>query len=239
MRSSWFLLSALAALTAAAEPSTTTISYFAIDNDSGGADLGVYSSTAGRVVGIDKYATTYEIACLPGASKCALQHPATLIQGDATYSVSLEAILVTSGNTAHATAVESCSFTRVSESAVCSWSLAYTGIVGTTTISDSASSTQSIPSSLITYKPLTITNGVYALTADATASTSPVKITPTASASTASTSTDSTSTASTSTASTSTASTSTASTGGVAAAAKPLITAAPLCAAVVAFAAML
>ncbi|CAI7613632.1 unnamed protein product [Penicillium viridicatum] len=201
MRSSWFLLSALAALTAAAEPSTTTISYFAIDNDSGGADLGAYSSTAGRVVGIDKYATTYEIACLPGASKCALQHPATLIQGDATYSVSIEAILVTSGNTAHATAVESCSFTRVSESAVCSWSLAYTGI--------------SIPSSLITYKPLTITNGVYALTADATASTSPVKITPTAS-------------------------TSSVSTGGVAAAAKPLITAAPLgAAAAVAFAAML
>ncbi|KAJ5968795.1 hypothetical protein N7501_005043 [Penicillium viridicatum] len=219
MRSSWFPLSALVALAAAADPSTTTISYFAIDNDSGGADLGAYSSTAGRVVGIDKYATTYEIACLPGASKCALQHPATLIQGDATYSVSIEAVLVTSGTTAHATAVESCSFTRVSESAVCSWSLAYTGIVGTTTVSDSASSTQSIPSSLITYKPLTITNGVYALTADATASTSPVKITPTAS--------------------TSTASTSSASTGGVAAAAKPLITAAPLGAAVVAFAAML
>ncbi|CAI7611756.1 unnamed protein product [Penicillium discolor] len=200
MRSSWFLLSALAALAAATDPSTTTISYFAIDNDSGGADLGVYSSTAGRVVGIDKYATTYEIACLPGASKCALKNPATLIQGDATYSVSLEAIMVTSGTMAHATAIESCSFTRVSESAVCSWSLAYTGI--------------SIPSSLITYKPLTITNGVYALTADATASTSPVKITTTPS--------------------------STASTGGVAAAAKPLITAAPLgAAAAVAFAAML
>ncbi|KAF7525805.1 hypothetical protein PCG10_004555 [Penicillium crustosum] len=217
MRSSWSLLSALAALAAAADPSTTTISYFAIDNDSGGADLGAYSSTAGRVVGIDKYATTYEIACLPSASKCALKNPATLIQGDATYSVSLEAILVTSGTTAHATAVESCSFTRVSESAVCSWSLAYTGIVGSTTVSDSASSTQSIPSSLITYKPLTITNGVYALTADATASTSPVKITTTP-ASTAST----------------------ASTGGAAAAAKPLITAAPLgAAAAVAFAAML
>ncbi|KAJ5931718.1 hypothetical protein N7516_006207 [Penicillium verrucosum] len=214
MRSSWFLFSALAALAAAAEPGTTTISYFAIDNDSAGADLGAYTSTAGRVVGIDKYATTYEIACLPGASKCALEHPATLIQGDATYSVSLEAIMVTSGITAHATAIESCSFTRVSESAVCSWSLAYTGIHGTTTVSDSASSTQSIPSSLITYRPLTITDGVYALTADATASTSLVRITPTAST--------------------------TASAGGVAAAAKPLITAAPLGAAVaVAFAAML
>lgn len=215
MRSSWFLLSALVALAAAAEPSTTTISYFAIDNDSGGADLGAYSSTAGRVIGIDKYATTYEIACLSGASKCALKNPATLIQGDATYSVSLEAIMVTNGTTAHATAVESCSFTRVSESAVCSWSLAYTGIVGTATTSASASSTQSIPSSLITYKPLTITNGVSYLTADATTSTSPVKSTTTPS--------------------------STASTGGVAAAAKPLITAAPLgaAAAAVAFAAML
>ncbi|KAJ5501275.1 hypothetical protein PEX2_094730 [Penicillium expansum] len=209
MRSSWFLLSALAALGAADEPSKTTISYFGVDNDSG-ANLGAYSSTAARVVGINKYATTYEIACISGAAKCALHHPATLIQGDATYSVSLEATVVTSGATAHATAVESCTFTHKSESAVCSWSLAYTGMQGDVTISDSASSTQSIPASLVTYKPLTITDGVYALTADATGSTSAVKITPTAS------------------------------TGGVAAAAKPLITAAPLgAAAALAFAAMI
>ncbi|EKV09376.1 TonB box, conserved site [Penicillium digitatum] len=209
MRSSWFLLSTLAALAVADEPSKTTISYFAIDNGSG-ANIGAYSSTAARLVGIDKYATTYEIACLSGAAKCALHHPATLIQGDTTYSVSFEATLVTSGVTAHATAAESCSFTHVSESAVCSWSIAYTGMEDDVTVSDSTSSTQSIPASLVSYKPLAITDGVYALKADATASTTPVKITPTSS------------------------------TGGVAAAAKPLITAAPLgVAAAVAFVAML
>ncbi|KGO76885.1 hypothetical protein PITC_005120 [Penicillium italicum] len=209
MRSSWFLLSALAALAVADEPSKTTISYFAVDNESG-ANFGAYSSTAARVVGIDKYATTYEIACLSGAAKCALNHPATLIQGDATYSVSLEATVVDSASTAQATVVESCTFTNVSESAVCSWSLAYTGIQDGVTISESASSTQSIAASLISYKPLVVTGGIHAFEADATASTSPVKITPTAS------------------------------TGGVAAAAKPLMTAAPLgAAAAVAFAAML
>ncbi|CAG8890938.1 unnamed protein product [Penicillium egyptiacum] len=209
MHSSWFLLSALVALAAADEPGTTTISYFG-DNDSG-VNIGAYSSTAARVVGIDKYATTYEIACMEGAAKCALNHPATMIQGDTTFSISLEVTVVTGGGTGKATAVESCSFTRVSESAVCTWSLAYTGIKDDLTVSESSSSTQTIPSHSVTYHPLTITDGVYAFKANATASTSPVKITPTAS------------------------------TGGAAAAAKPLITAAPLgaAAAVAAFAAML
>ncbi|KAJ5790687.1 uncharacterized protein N7518_007698 [Penicillium psychrosexuale] len=210
MRSSWFLVSLLAALTAADEPSTTTISYFGIDNPYG-ANIGAYSSTAARVVGIDKYATTYEIACMAGASKCALNRPATLIQGDATYSVSLEVTVVTKGATAQATAVESCSFTRLSESARCTWKYEYTAFEGDHTISDSTSSTQSIPSYSVVYHPLTVTDGIYAFKANATGSLTPVKITPTAS------------------------------TAGAAAAAKPLITAAPLgaVAAAAAFAAML
>ncbi|CAG7935072.1 unnamed protein product [Penicillium nalgiovense] len=209
MRSSWFLVSTLAALAAANEPGTTTISFFG-DNDSG-VNIGAYSSTAARVVGIDKYATTYEIGCMEGADKCALNHPATMIQGDTTFSISMQVTVVTSGATGHATAVESCSFTRLSESAMCTWSLDYTAIVDGRSVSESTSSTQSIPSYSVTYHPLTITDGAYAFKANATASTSPVKITPTAS------------------------------TGGAVAAAKPLITAAPIgaAAALAAFAAML
>lgn len=210
MRASWFLISTLAALATADEPGTTTISYFGVDNNNG-VNIGAYSSTAARVVGVDKHATTYEIACLKGASKCALNHPATMIQGDTTFSISMEITVVTSGGTAHATAIESCSFTRVSESAVCTFGFDYSVSLDGQTVSTSTSSTQSIPSYSVTYHALTITDGVYALKADATGSASPVKVTPTAS------------------------------TGGAAAAAKPLITAAPLgaAAALAAFAAML
>ncbi|CAP99304.1 hypothetical protein E8E15_010215 [Penicillium rubens] len=212
MRLSGFLVSTLAALAAANEPDTTTISFFG-DDDSG-VNIGAYSSTAGRVVGIDKYATTYEIGCMEGADKCALNHPATMVQGDTTFSISMQVTVTTGGATGHLTAVESCSFTRLSESAVCTWSLDYTAMQDDLTVSESTSGTQSVPSNLVTYHPLTVTDGIYAFKANATASTSPVKITPTAS---------------------------TASTGGAVAAMKPLITAAPVgaAAALAAFAAML
>ncbi|KAJ6179516.1 hypothetical protein N7519_009977 [Penicillium mononematosum] len=209
MRLSCFLVSTLAALAAANEPSTTTISFFG-DDDSG-VNIGAYSSTIGRVVGTDKYATTYEIGCMEGADKCALNHPATMVQGDTTFSISMQVTVVTGGATGHLTAVESCSFTRLSESAVCTWSLDYTAMKDDLTVSESTSSTQSVPSDLVTYHPLTVTDGTYAFKANATASTSPGKITPTAS------------------------------TGGAVAAVKPLITAAPMgaAAAIAAFAAML
>ncbi|KAJ5963746.1 uncharacterized protein N7479_003622 [Penicillium vulpinum] len=224
MRSTYFLVSALAALAAAAEPGTTTISFFGVDQNSNGIDINAYTSTAARVVAIGKYATTYEVACMKGASECALKHPATIVQGPTTYSASIEATVISSGATAIATGVEGCSFTRVSESAVCTWSLAFTAVYEDITTSSSATSTQSIPEYSISYHILTVTDGAYALTADATGSASPVKVTRTASA--ASTA----STAST---------TSTASTGAAAGGAKPLITAAPLgVAAVAAFAAM-
>ncbi|KAJ5504362.1 hypothetical protein N7463_007236 [Penicillium fimorum] len=63
MRMIWFLASTITALAAAAEPSTTTISYLAYSNYTD-ADIGGFTNTAGRVIGIDKYATspstTYE-----------------------------------------------------------------------------------------------------------------------------------------------------------------------------------
>ncbi|KAJ5194113.1 hypothetical protein N7491_001448 [Penicillium cf. griseofulvum] len=210
MRSSWFLVSALAALVAADEPGTTTIKYFGVINLVNGVDLGGYSSTAARVVTIGKYATTYEVACLEGASQCALNHPATIVQGPTTYSASIEATVVTAGATAIGTNIEHCSFTRVSESVVCTWSFEYTASYGDVTTSISDSSSESIAASSISYQHLTITDGAYALTGAATASASGVKVTPTASS------------------------------GAAAGAAKPLITAAPLgAAAFAAFAAML
>lgn len=181
MRATWFLTSALAALASAADSGITTVSYFAIDNDSG-INIGAYSSTAARVVGIDKHATTYEVACMKGADKCALQVPATIIQGENTYSVSMQVTVKTQGAEAHATAVEACSFTHSSESASCSWYFGYTASAKGVTISTQTSDTTSIASDAVTYRALEVTDGVYALTAEATASDSPVKVTPTASA---------------------------------------------------------
>ncbi|OQE41864.1 hypothetical protein PENCOP_c004G01694 [Penicillium coprophilum] len=210
MRSSLFLVSALAALAAAEEAGTTVIKYFGVSNPVNGIALNGYTSTAARVIAVGKHATTYEIACLKDASQCALHHPATIVQGSTTYSASIEATVATGGATAVLTGVEQCSFTHVSESAVCSWSVAYTASKDDYTLSDSSSSIESIPASSISYHPLTITDGVYALTGDATASASAVKVTPTASS------------------------------GAAAGAAKPLITAAPLgAAALAAFAAMI
>ncbi|KAJ5373200.1 hypothetical protein N7517_005206 [Penicillium concentricum] len=210
MRSSWLLVSALTALAAADEAGTTVINYFGVESAINGVALGGYTSTAARVVAVGKHATTYEIACLKDASECALHHPATIVQGPTTYSASIEATVSTGGAQAVATGIEQCSFTHASESAVCTWSVAYTASQGDLTISDSTSSTQSIPASSVSYHPLTVTDGVYALTGSATASASGVKVTPTAS------------------------------TGAAAGAAKPLITAAPLgAAALAAFAAMI
>jgi hypothetical protein len=211
MRASWILASTLTALAAAADPATTTISYFGIGQE-GGANIAAYTSTAARVVGIDKYATTYEITCQKGAKECALVAPATIIQGENTFSVSLAAVISTGGATAHATAIESCTFKHFSESASCSWTLDYKASADGITESTLTSGTTSIPSQAVTYMPLGVTDGLYAFTADATASASAVTITPTI--------------------------TPTSSEAG-AGVARPLITAAPFGAAVAALAAML
>ncbi|KAJ5542281.1 hypothetical protein N7535_004702 [Penicillium sp. DV-2018c] len=208
MRTSLILASTLTALAAAADPGTTTISYFGIGQE-GGANIAAYTSTAARVVGIDKYATTYEITCEKDAKKCAFPAPATLIQGENTYSISVAAVISTGGATAHATAIESCTFKHYSESVSCAWTLDYKASMDGITQSTKTSGTTSIPAAEVTYLPLAVTDGVYALTADATASETAVKVTPTASH------------------------------GGAGALARPLVTAAPLGAAVAALVGML
>ncbi|KAJ5143863.1 uncharacterized protein N7515_002650 [Penicillium bovifimosum] len=211
MRASLIFASTLTALAAAADPATTTISYFGIGQE-GGANIAAYTSTAARVVGIDKYATTYEITCQTDAEKCALPAPATIIQGENTFSVSLAVAVTSGGAVARVTAMESCSFKHFSESASCSWTMAYTGSYDGTTETTHSSGTTSFRESEVTYLPLAVTDGVYAFTADATASTAPVTITPTMTP---------------------------ASSEGGAGVARPLITAAPIGAAVAALAAML
>jgi hypothetical protein len=183
MRMNLFLASALAALATAAEPSTTTVSYFGIEADLPYVNIGSYTSTAARVAGIDKYATTYEIACMKGADKCAIHHPLTLVQGPTTFSFSGQVTITTAGGTGVATNVMACSFTHSSESVSCSWSAAVTASVEgyTTSISASESSTSIEPSS-VSYSALTVTDGIYAFTADATASASAVQITATGAA---------------------------------------------------------
>ncbi|KXG54072.1 uncharacterized protein PGRI_072160 [Penicillium griseofulvum] len=224
MRLSWFLVSALAALVAADEPGTTTLEYFGLIYPASGLDLRTYSSTAARVVTIGKDATTYEVACLEGASQCSLGHPATIVQGLTTYSASMVMTLSTDGATAVGTNIEHCSFTRSSESAVCTWTWEFAGSAGTYTDSGSSSGTESLPASSISYHHLTITDGAGA----ATASASGVMATPTASSGAVTASASEVKV------------TPTASSGAAAGAAKPLITAAPLgAAAFAAFAAMI
>ncbi|KAJ5811254.1 hypothetical protein N7447_007475 [Penicillium robsamsonii] len=246
MRPSWFLVSTLTALAAADEAGTTVINYFGVADPVNGFALGDYTSTVARVVAIGKYATTYEIACLKDASQCGLHHPATIVQGPTTYSASIEVTESTGGAEAVATGIEQCSFTRVSESVVCMWSVAYTASQGDITISDSFSSTQSIPASSVSYHPLTVTDGVYALTGDATASVSGVKVTPTASGMKVTPTASDVKVTTTASSGDAAASASgvkvnpTVSSGAAAGAAKPLITAAPLgAAALAAFAAMI
>ncbi|KAJ5748248.1 uncharacterized protein N7511_009944 [Penicillium nucicola] len=183
MRMNLFLASALAALASAADPSTTTISYFAIENGLDYASVGDYSSTAARVIGIDKYATTYEVACMKDADKCAIHHPLTMIQGPETFSFSGEVTVTTGGGTGIVTNVMECSFTHTSESVSCSYSAAVTASADGYTYSTSVSETStSVEPSSVHYSQLTITDGLYAFTAEATASASAVTVTATGAA---------------------------------------------------------
>jgi hypothetical protein len=215
MRPTLILTSALAAL-AAADSSTTTVSYFGLDANINtyGADPGAYTSTAASLVGSDSTATTYEIGCLKGAAQCALPHPITLIQGSATYSMSGEYSIETMGATGIITDIEECTFTHTSEAVSCSWSVAFTVSSGDLTLSTSNSdSSTSIAPESISWRTLDVTAGAEAAT---------------------STTSDSATGASTGAASTEASNTGATSTGAAAAHARPLITAAPMGAAAVA-----
>ncbi|CAG8073244.1 unnamed protein product [Penicillium olsonii] len=164
MRPILFATSVLAALAAA--DSTTTISYFGLDANFNtyGAKPGAYTSTAASVVGSDSTATTYAIACLKGAEKCALPHPVTLVQGSATYSLSGEYSIETMGATGIITDVEACTFTHSTESASCSWSVDFTISSGDMTISTSNTDSKSVEPKSISWRNLEVTAGVGALT---------------------------------------------------------------------------
>lgn len=212
MRLTIFLASALATL-ATADSKNTTVKYFGLDSEINtyGASPGAYTRTAAHVIGSDSTATTYEIGCLKGAEKCALSHPITLIQGSATYSMSGEYSIETMGATGIITDVEECTFTHSSESVSCSWSVAFTVSSGDITVStsDSHSSTSIAPES-ISWRTLDVTGNAGAIV--------------TANSGSAATTTEAASTGATSTA--------------AAAHMKPLITAAPMGAAVAAIVAM-
>jgi hypothetical protein len=225
MRPSFILASAFAAL-AAAESGTSTISYFGLNADINtyGARPGAYTSTAASLVGSDSTATTYEIACMKGASKCALPHPMTLIQGPATYSMSGEISIETMGATGIITDVEECSFTHMSESVSCSWSVDFTVSSGDITVSTSnIDSSTSIAPDSVSWRTIDVTAGLDAATSTTSGSTT--------GATTGAASTEASTAGATSTGATST--------GAAGAHARPLITAAPMGAAVAAIVAML
>ncbi|KAJ5473892.1 hypothetical protein N7475_003458 [Penicillium sp. IBT 31633x] len=189
MRASWILASTLTALAAAADssntaaaPGTTAITYFSSEDETGMDLSSSENDFAARVIGISEQATTYEISCAKSAKQCTLQSPITMTQGPETYSVSMVGSTKTGGAEGHVTVVQACSFTQSSESAVCSWTLDITASQGGNTISTVTSGTESIEPESVTYRTLEITDGVYAFTAEATGSASPVKITATASA---------------------------------------------------------
>ena len=65
--------------------SPTVISYLAF-SASNYDKLGAYSSTVSWVIGIDKYATTYEIGCMKSAAECGYPHSISMIQGPNTWA---------------------------------------------------------------------------------------------------------------------------------------------------------
>ncbi|KAJ5901672.1 hypothetical protein N7495_002200 [Penicillium taxi] len=178
MRMILSFISALVALAAA--DSTTVISYLAPANTAN-VNLGAYTSTAARVIGIDKYATTYELGCAKGAKKCALPHPLTMVQGPNTFAHWGTISITTEGATGIETYTETCTLTHSTESIVCSLSIDLTVSDKKYTISTSASESDlTLSADEITYRTVTVTDGLYAYTAAATASASAVKITATA-----------------------------------------------------------
>ncbi|KAJ5540136.1 hypothetical protein N7513_008468 [Penicillium frequentans] len=233
MRATWFLASTLAAF-AAADASTTTVSYLGAAAD-GDVDLSKYTSVAAEVIAVDATATTYDIRCQSGVAKslCAIDSktPFRLIQGPTTYSFSAYEAITTQGGTADVFATVACSFTHVSESVSCRQSISMDiSAEGYSTATSTYIPSQTIEADQVSYHVLTVTAGVEALKAYATA-TSPV----TASGAEATASgADSTASGADSTASAADSTVSAAKSTG---AAHPMITAAPMAFAAVAAAA--
>ncbi|KAJ5239704.1 hypothetical protein N7468_004323 [Penicillium chermesinum] len=211
MHSAW-ILSCLAALAAA---QTTTVQWMGFD-ETDGYDISPdeFKNYVGRVVAMDKAATTYEVNCASD-KKCGIKsdHPMTLVQGPETFSVTMNVEVMTMGGTALLDGRRECTFTSSSESASCTMALSLSvSVEGTSTSTSIHSAMSSIDPSEIEYYPLTVTGGVSAPTASATTSTSAVSTSAT----------------------TSTSAVSTSATGAAAPASGPMATAAPLGAAAMA-----
>ncbi|KAJ6011427.1 hypothetical protein N7451_002839 [Penicillium sp. IBT 35674x] len=178
MRATWFLASTLAAF-AAADASTTTVSYLGA-SATGDVDLSKYTSVAAEVIAVDATATTYDIRCQSGVAKslCAIDNktPFRLVQGPTTYSFSAYEAVTTQGGTADIFATVACSFTHVSESVSCAQSISMDiSADGYSTATSTYIPSQTIEADQVSYHVLTVTAGVEALKAYATA-TSPVTV---------------------------------------------------------------
>ncbi|KAJ6093333.1 hypothetical protein N7486_008622 [Penicillium sp. IBT 16267x] len=178
MRASWFLASTLAAF-AAADASTTTISYLGASMTDG-VDVSKYTSVAAEVIAVDATATTYDIRCQSGVAKslCEIDSmtPWRVIQGPETYSFSAQEKISTEGGSANVYATIACSFTHTSESVSCDQSMSlYISAQGYSTATSQHIASTTIDSDQVSYRVLTVTAGVQALQAYATA-TSPVTV---------------------------------------------------------------
>jgi hypothetical protein len=158
MHFSSLLVPAVAALTAA--QSTTVVSIFEafVDNPYLSVSYSTPASLAGSVVGINAQATTYKVACMSGAPKsdCSVDKPYTIVAGPTTLSFSQTFPVEVYGFTMSASENVACSFTHTSESAVCTVTAAVTSGGQST----SATSTKTIPTNDVFYKPITITGGL-------------------------------------------------------------------------------
>jgi hypothetical protein len=168
------LVTALAALTSAAESSTHR-PYLGAGFD-WASKIPNYQSTAASVAGITAGATTYEIACLSNAPKsiCQIKTPWTLIQGSTTFSFTGEYTASTADKVGTVTVARDfeCSFTRTSLSASCSFKYQVTGSNSGTTYSTATStSTTSLPTKSMKYYSLPITAGIAKITSTQTTQT--------------------------------------------------------------------
>ena len=220
MRTSIFLATALATLSAQADDtSSAIIGYFSPPWDAGFLQYGGWTSTAASLVAYNTKAATYHVGCVKGAPKTDCNYPAswTIIQGPETVSVTGQYIASTSGKSTSydltLTQSYECSLKASTESASCTMSLGMNGSLD-------GGKYESSSTSKATYTTAPISNSYYQLTV--TAGLDSITLTtPSATQTTAGT----TSTTSVET---------TQSTGGAAGHAGALITAAPMVAAAMA-----
>lgn len=173
-----FLTSALAALAAAAD-GTTTVSFLnAHVSGTLGADLALYTSFVGEVYAADATATTYHVRCEDGAplTECAINSdtPWTFIQGPETYSADIKDTIETGGASAFITANVACSFTHTSESVSCSQTISLElSAAGESSAYSTNIPSTSIPASEIAYETIKVT-GDLAVFSQAASATAPV-----------------------------------------------------------------